>query len=67
MLIVLSLLPFCCRANEPELEALQGIPFFYPILRSSINVHSDPELFDDIDPRLLTRMCTRYEVVPLIS
>eukprot|EP00053_Salpingoeca_punica_P002312 m.37142 g.37142 ORF g.37142 m.37142 type:complete len:207 (+) comp11510_c0_seq1:87-707(+) len=48
------------RANEPELEALQGIPYFYPILRSSLNPN-ELEQFDDIDPRLLTNMCTRYE------
>ena len=51
------------KSDDPDLRNLNKTPFFYPLIRASINAPAGRELnvFDQFDPRPGLILCSRYE------
>lgn len=52
-----------CKSEDPDTRNLNKLPFYYPLLRGTINVPAARELefFDKFDPRPCLSFCSRYE------
>lgn len=51
------------KKEDRDIKKLNSIPFFYPLLRGTINASAskDLEFFDKFDPRPGLSLCSRYE------
>lgn len=51
------------RSEDRDIRTLNKLPYFYPVLRSTVNVPSgkDLDFFDKFDPRPCLSLCSRYE------
>ena len=51
------------KKEDRDIKKLSNIPFFYPLLRGTINASAskDLEFFDKFDPRPGLSLCSRYE------
>lgn len=51
------------KKEDRDIKKLNNIPFFYPLLRGTINAPAskDLEFFDKFDPRPGLSLCLRYE------
>ena len=51
------------KKEDRDMRKLNNIPFFYPLLRGTINASAskDLEFFDKFDPRPGLSLCSRYE------
>lgn len=51
------------KKEDRDLKKLNKLPFFYPLLRGTINAPAakDLEFFDKFDPRPGLSLCSRYE------
>jgi len=51
------------KKEDRDIKKLNNIPFFYPLLRGTINAPAskDFEFFDKFDPRPGLSLCSRYE------
>jgi len=51
------------KREDRDIKKLNNIPFFYPLLRGTINAPAskDLEFFDKFDPRPGLSLCLRYE------
>lgn len=51
------------KKEDRDIKKLNKIPFFYPLLRGTINAPAAKELefFDKFDPRPCLSLCSRYE------
>ena len=51
------------KKEDRDIKKLNKIPFFYPLLRGTINAPAskDLEFFDKFDPRPGLSLCSRYE------
>lgn len=49
--------------KDPDIERLQSIPMFLPIMRATLNLPAarDPEVLERLDPAPLHRLCARYQ------
>eukprot|EP00918_Siedleckia_nematoides_P042674 GHVU01093211.1.p1 GENE.GHVU01093211.1~~GHVU01093211.1.p1 ORF type:complete len:255 (+),score=30.04 GHVU01093211.1:62-826(+) len=49
--------------NDPELQKIENIPMFLPILRASLNLPnvSDPEVLERLDARQILLLAQRYQ------
>ncbi|XP_044763167.1 uncharacterized protein LOC123320067 isoform X2 [Coccinella septempunctata] len=49
--------------KDPDVERLQSIPMFLPIMRATLNLPAarDPEVLERLDPAPLLRLCARYQ------
>ena len=51
------------KSEDPDTRHLNKLPFYYPLLRGTVNVPAARELefFDKFDPRPCLSLCSRYE------
>lgn len=50
--------------KDPDLQKLQNIPMFLPIMRGTLNIPPgvrDPEVLERLDPLGLFNLCARYQ------